>query len=127
MLPANLARKSRTSLASMAHRARLQLDRIKDDKEEIETKVLSSTTALGTFGLGHYVRRRLQLKGKRISFDKAGKIDAFAVTGAAMMIAGISPWLGDAGKIVAQAGAGLCSAGLVDTINRMAEEHHAAA
>ncbi len=122
--PAALVKKSKPSLAAMVSRAQGQLVRIKEEASEIADKAVNSTASLGSFGLAYYVRRRIQLKGKRVTFDKAGKFDVFLISGAALMIAGISPFLGEAGRVVANVGAGVASAGLVDTIDKIATDHH---
>lgn len=93
--------------------------------ERTATNVMVSGTTFGSFGLAYYLRRRRQLAGKGVTFDKKQKVDAFFWPGLAVAIAGATPLLGDAGRYAGAAGVGLMCAGSVDYIDGLAKEHHA--
>lgn len=91
--------------------------------ETTENVVVSGTT-FGTFSLAFYLRQRRKLAGKRNTFDKKGKVDAFFWPGLAIAIAGATPLLGKAGRYAGAGGVGLMCAGSTDYLSEMAKEHH---
>lgn len=107
-----------------------QLQKAQEVGTEMASRTFSGMAGLGTFSLAYYYRRRRQLAGKRVTFDKGkdgalnGRADAFFWTGLGIAALGITPLAGDAGRHVVSAGIGMASAGSVDFLDKLAEDHH---
>jgi hypothetical protein len=91
----------------------------------IATNLGVAGTTTGTFAVAYYARKRLQLAGKRVTFDAAGRIDGFFWPGLALTIVGSTPVLKEAGPFAMGAGIGMMCAGVTGVADQLAKDHHA--
>lgn len=101
-----------------------RLARVAKEGQAIAMKGMQVAANLGGFAAAYYWRRRRQLAGKAVTFDKKGRVDAFFWPGLAVAAFGITPLSGEAGPYVAALGSGVAAAGTVDFIDKMARDHH---
>lgn len=93
--------------------------------EESLEKVGTTAATYGSFAALFYLHERRRLKGKRNTFDKAGKFNAYFWPGLAAAVIGVTPLAGKAGRYLAGAGVGAMAVGSVPAIQKLAAEHHA--
>lgn len=115
---------SKEELAKKWANLKNKLSRVRDEAEVMGQKTFTGLSTWGTFSLAYYARRRRQLAGKSVTFDKKGRVDAFFWPGLAVAVFGVTPFSGSAGPYVTGAGAGIMCAGSVDFIDKMAKDHH---
>lgn len=101
-----------------------RLSRVAKEGEAIAMKTAQVGTNLGGFAVAYYWRRRRQLAGKKITFDKKGRVDAFFWPGLGIAAFGVTPLSGEAGPYMAALGSGVAAAGMTDFIAKMAQDHH---
>lgn len=101
-----------------------KLKRIQAESVETMKRLGLFGTGFGTFALSLYLKERAKLSGRRVTFDKAGRVDVAFTTGLGLAALGVLPILGDAAPFVTVGGLGVAQAGAVDFIQRTAVEHH---
>lgn len=116
---------SKEKLAQKWANLKGRLSRAAKQGEEIARRAMVGVTTVGAFAAAYYWRRRRQLAGKGVTFDKKGKVDAFFWPGLVVAAFGVTPFSGEAGPYVTALGSGVACAGTVDYIDQMAKDHHA--
>jgi hypothetical protein len=101
-----------------------QLSRAQEVTASTVKNLAVSGTVVASFSLSYYARRRLQLKGKRVTFDAKGNIDAFFWPGLVAALVGSTPLLGEASPYLMASGVGAMCSGATSMIDKIAEEHH---
>lgn len=119
----SVSKYSRGQWASRWKSLHNRMMKVQQSTEHTVEKAAVSLTSFGVYSGAYYAKRRLELAGKRTSFDKKGRFDVFLLGGLALTVLGISPFAGKYDRGVAAAGVSLMSVGAAPHIDKLAQEH----